>query len=101
MGQLQDTMYKENSVVIRDVSSSQFAILSGSPPQHPGIRYRVDGVSEYCWNGSSWISFVSSSEAAVSGDIEIRTGDQLIVIGSVAPSDADGRPDGTIYIQKG
>lgn len=41
------------------------------------------------------------TSTVVSGVTEIRneSNNPLIAIGSAAPSNADGRPDGTIYIQ--
>lgn len=41
------------------------------------------------------------TSADVSGVVEIRREDDtpVIVIGTGAPSDADGRPDNTVYIQ--
>lgn len=42
---------------------------------------------------------VRSNVNSLTGEIEI--GENLLVIGQNAPSNSDGRPDGTIYIQKG
>lgn len=52
-------------------------------------------------NGVSLGNLVSAVTDPLTGEIEGLTsgGDQILVISASAPSDADGRPDGTIYIQ--
>lgn len=44
---------------------------------------------------------VTAETDPVNGDVSVLTGQSLLVIGDGAPSNSDGRPDGTIYIQRG
>lgn len=66
------THFIEHPLVIRDVTAAQFAVLAtgaGAPP-HPGVRYRVDGQTEYQWNGSQWVAMVSAVQS-LTGGIEL------------------------------
>lgn len=55
MGQLQDTMYREYPLVVRDVTAAQYAVQSLNAPINPGISYRVDGATTYRWDGGAWV----------------------------------------------
>lgn len=100
MGQFQDSMYRDTPAIIRDVTAAQFAAQKNNAPPNNGLLLRVDGAAIYSWNGTEWVTQVSSAVNGVSNAIEIRAGSQLIIIGAGLPSDSDGRPDGTIYIRR-
>jgi len=56
----------------------------------PSLSEQLDG-----------LGVVKAVTNPVTGGVEISSnGVPLIIIGSTAPSNDDGRPDGTVYIQK-
>jgi hypothetical protein len=67
MGQLQETMFREYPFVVRDVTAAQFAVLSASAPQNPGVMYRVDGAFVYRYNGTTWVDH-AAEHAAMGAD---------------------------------
>lgn len=77
MGQFQDTIYHEHPVVIRDVTASQFAAQANGAPKHPGIRYRVDGQTEYQWNGAQWVAMVSAAQSLTGGSVFFAGGKKI------------------------
>lgn len=56
--------YQEHDLVVRTMTTTEFANLNDEAPANPGILYaEVDG-SMYRWNGTAWVALV---EASLSG----------------------------------
>lgn len=78
MGQFQDTIFTEYPVVIRDVTAAQFIAQTKGAPRHPGIRYRVDGLTEYQWLGGQWVATASMCSSVGELSEETASVDEIV-----------------------